>query len=232
MLSVASISHDFYNKAVLSDISFTISSGESLVILGPSGTGKSVLLKIIAKLISPTSGHIDLDGSPYNHKDLGMVFQHGALFSSLSIWENVSFFLRYNTKITKQEAMIAAEQALLAVGLDSSVLYLYPHELSGGMQRRVAIARTIIKKPKLLLFDEPTTGLDPFNTNVINETISHQFSALASTTITVTHDLKSALFIAHKIAFMHNGALLWFGMKDEMYSSDCPEMQQFLASCS
>jgi phospholipid/cholesterol/gamma-HCH transport system ATP-binding protein len=235
---VNNLSKNFADKQVLQDISFSINSGESLVILGGSGSGKSVLIKTIAGLIESTSGDIFIDNEQTNNlnekqqnkimQKIGFLFQGGALFDSLTIWENVAFRLIHQQKMSKQQAIDIAITKLQAVGLGSKVAYLLPCELSGGMQKRVSLARAIATNPEIIFFDEPTTGLDPIMADVINDLIIANSKQLGATTLTITHDMHSARKIADKVAMLYNGRFIWFGLVTDLYNSSNAYVEQFI----
>lgn len=212
---------NFDHKQVLKDVDLRVEKGESLVILGGSGSGKSVCIKTIATLIKPTSGSIKIDGVEITgieekQKDklmdkFGFLFQGGALFDSLPVWQNIAFRLIHSRKMDKKQAKEIALERLKAVGLDGKVADLYPHELSGGMQKRVALARATAANPEIIFFDEPTTGLDPIMADVIDNLIIANSKELGATTVTITHDMYSAKKIADKIAVLFEGKIIWFG---------------------
>ena len=235
---VRNLAKNFGSKQVLQDVSFEVKKGESLVILGGSGSGKSVCIKILSGLMKESSGIVEIDGknvSTLSKKEyqntlskFGFLFQGGALFDSLQIWENVAFYLLNNSKIKKPEAQEIALKKLQMVGLGSDVMNLYPNELSGGMQKRVALARTITVNPEVIFFDEPTTGLDPIMSDVINDLIISNCKNLGTTTITITHDMNSAKRIADKVAMLYKGEIIWFGKVGDMYNSKNPYLDQFI----
>ena len=237
-LIVKNLTKSFDEKHVLTGIDLSVKRGESVVILGGSGSGKSVLIKIIATLISPTSGSVQVDGEEVSSisaarrdklmEKFGFLFQGGALFDSLSIWENVAFRLLYHKKMSKKDAREIALQKLEAVGLSEKTADLFPSELSGGMQKRASLARAIASNPEIIFFDEPTTGLDPIMADVINELIVSNSKQLGATTITITHDMASARKIADKIAMLHEGKIIWFGDVKDMYSSGNAYLDQFI----
>ena len=237
-ISIKNLVKNFGSKEVLSGINLEVKKGESLVILGGSGSGKSVLIKLIATLINPTSGSIKIDGSEVSNisafeRDklmgkFGFLFQGGALFDSLSIWENVAFRLTHAAKLSKKDAKEIALQKLKAVGLEERVMNLYPSELSGGMQKRAALARAVAANPEIIFFDEPTTGLDPIMADVINDLIISNSKQLGATTVTITHDMHSAAKIADKIAMLYEGKIIWFGDVKDMYSSGNEYLDQFI----
>jgi phospholipid/cholesterol/gamma-HCH transport system ATP-binding protein len=237
-LLIKNLTKNFGLKQVLKGIDLSANQGESIVILGGSGSGKSVLIKIIATLIAPTSGSVKIDGKEIagikiHESDLlmekfGFLFQGGALFDSLPIWENVAFRLLYHKKIAKKEARAIALKKLQAVGLSQKTADLFPSELSGGMQKRASLARAIAGDPEIIFFDEPTTGLDPIMADVINNLIIANSKELGATTVTITHDIHSASRIADKIAMLYEGKIIWFGSVKDMYSSNNPYLDQFI----
>ncbi len=229
---------NFGTKPVLNGVNLEVLQGESLVILGGSGSGKSVLIKLIASLITPSSGSIKIDDKEVaniNAKDrdklmekFGFLFQGGALFDSLSIWENVAFRLLHHGKMNKKEARKIALQKLKAVGLSEKTADLFPSELSGGMQKRASLARAIAANPEIIFFDEPTTGLDPIMADVINDLIIANSKELGATTITITHDMNSARKIADKIAMLYEGKIIWLGNVKDMDDSGNAYLDQFI----
>ncbi len=237
-ISVKNLTKTFGSKEVLKGINLEVKKGESLVILGGSGSGKSVLIKLIATLIKPSSGSIKIDDSEVaNISDFerdklmskfGFLFQGGALFDSLTIWENIAFRLVHAAKMNKKDAKDIALQKLRAVGLEERVMNLYPSELSGGMQKRAALARAVAANPEIIFFDEPTTGLDPIMADVINDLIIANSKELGATTVTITHDMHSARKIADKIAMLYEGKIIWFGDVKDMYSSGNQYLEQFI----
>jgi phospholipid/cholesterol/gamma-HCH transport system ATP-binding protein len=228
----------FGKKEVLAGVDLDIRKGESLVVIGGSGTGKSVLIKCIQGLLVPDCGSIKIDGeetvgSKKNiHDKMGMLFQGAALFDSLSVWENVAFTLLENTKISRSDARLEAIRVLRQVGLAPDVADLSPAELSGGMQKRVGLARAIISKPEIIFFDEPTTGLDPIMADVINDLIIESARCLGATTLTITHDMASARKIADRIAMLYKGKIIWSGTVKEMDKTENPYVRQFIAGSS
>ncbi len=237
-IKVSKLSKSFGSKEVLKNVNFEVKKGESVVILGGSGSGKSVLIKNISTLMEPTSGSIKIDGQEITklgakHHDslmakIGFLFQGGALFDSLTIWENVAFRLLYQKKLDKKDAKEIAISKLKAVGLSEKTADLYPSELSGGMQKRASLARAIAANPEIIFFDEPTTGLDPIMADVINDLIISNSKELGASSITITHDMASAKKIADKIAMLYHGEIIWFGDAKDMYSSNNPFLDQFV----
>jgi phospholipid/cholesterol/gamma-HCH transport system ATP-binding protein len=235
---VKNLIKNFEDKSVLAGVDLQVKNGESLVILGGSGSGKSVLIKIISTLISPTSGSVFIDGEnvfksqPKKREEIiqkfGFLFQGGALFDSLTIWENVAFRLINHDRVNKKDAKEIAIKKLKSVGLSDKVANLFPSELSGGMQKRASLARAIATNPEIIFFDEPTTGLDPIMADVINDLIIANSKELGATTITITHDMSSARKIADKIAMLYEGRIIWFGDVKDMYSSGNEYLDQFI----
>jgi phospholipid/cholesterol/gamma-HCH transport system ATP-binding protein len=223
---------------VLDGLDLDCAAGESLVIIGGSGTAKSVLLKCILGLLRPDAGAIRIDGEESVGLGgiarerlmlkFGMLFQGGALFDSLRVWENVAFGLIHARGMERQTAREIAFAKLAAVGLGEEVAGLYPAELSGGMQKRVALARAIAAEPEILFFDEPTTGLDPIMSGVINQLIGQCVRDLGATAISITHDLVSARRIADRIAMLHQGRIVWHGPPADLDHSGNPVVDQFV----
>ena len=228
----------FGKKQVLNGVELDLYKGESLVVIGGSGTGKSVLIKCIQGLLIPDSGSIQIDDIEIvnerpdviekMHSRMGMLFQGGALFDSLMVWENVAFDLLQNRGFSKKEARIRAIKVLRQVGLGEDIADLYPSELSGGMQKRVGLARAVITKPEIIFFDEPTTGLDPIMADVINDLIIESAKDLGATTLTITHDMASARKIADKIAMLYQGKIIWYGTVKDLDKTDNPYVRQFV----
>lgn len=237
-LLVKNLVKNFDEKKVLTGIDLQVNKSESVVILGGSGSGKSVLIKIIATLIAPTSGSIWVDDQEVAHisshdrdklmEKFGFLFQGGALFDSLPVWENVAFRLLHQKKMSKKEAREIAIEKLCSVGLSAKTADLFPAELSGGMQKRASLARAIAVSPEIIFFDEPTTGLDPIMADVINDLIIANSKQLGATTITITHDMQSARKIADKVAMLFEGKIIWFGNVKDMYSSGNAYLDQFI----
>ena len=240
MISIKNIKKAFNEVNVLNGINLDVAKGESMVVIGGSGTGKSVLLKVILGLIQPDSGEIFLEGQSLSRigreqflERFGMLFQGGALFDSLNVWQNISFrLIRGNGRINAKEAREIAEQKLQIVGLKPEISELFPSELSGGMQKRVGLARAIASNPEIIFFDEPTTGLDPIMAGVINELIREIVVEMGVTAITITHDMASARAIGDKIAMIHNGIIQWNGQITDLEKSNDPYLIQFLNGSS
>jgi phospholipid/cholesterol/gamma-HCH transport system ATP-binding protein len=236
MITLAGVHKSFGSNQVLRGVDLTIASGTSMVIIGGSGTGKSVLLKCILGLVRHDAGRIELDGQDVTTADrddflarFGMLFQGGALFDSLRVWENVAFrLMRGQLKRPKAEAREIAIEKLRRVGLKPEVADLYPAELSGGMQKRVGLARAIAAAPEIIFFDEPTTGLDPIMAGVINELIREIVVEMGATAMTITHDMSSVRAIADSVAMLHAGKIRWTGPVSEMDATSDPYVQQFI----
>ncbi len=241
-IKVSNLHKAFGKKVVLDGVDLEIKKGESLVVIGGSGTGKSVLIKCIQGLLTPDTGSILVDdqevvGAARSERDslhskMGMLFQGGALFDSLSVWENVAFGLIENQRLSKKVAKVEAIRVLRQVGLAPDVADLSPSELSGGMQKRVGLARAIATRPEIIFFDEPTTGLDPIMADVINELIIESVKGLGATALTITHDMASARKIADKIAMLYKGKIIWYGTVKEMDKTDNPYVCQFIHGSS
>ena len=227
----------FGEKKVLDGIDLDVMPGTGMVVIGGSGSGKSVLIKSIIGLVTPDSGVIEIDGedvlkaSPGRARALraqiGMLFQNGALFDSLPVWENVTFGLLAQNKIRRSAARGKAIEVLAQVGLAENVAALSPSELSGGMQKRVALARAIASEPAIMFFDEPTTGLDPIMGAVIDELIVDCVKRLGSTSIAITHDMASAQRIGDRAAMLYEGRVCWSGLAEELMTSTDPVVDQF-----
>jgi phospholipid/cholesterol/gamma-HCH transport system ATP-binding protein len=237
-IALAGVEKSFGRKRVLDGIDLAVAAGESLVIIGGSGTGKSVLIKCILGLMRPEAGSIRIDGEETVGlrragrerviRKFGMLFQGSALFDSLSVWENVAFGLVQGRGMRRDEARDIALKKLAAVGLGPEVAILSPAELSGGMQKRVALARAIAAEPEIVFFDEPTTGLDPIMADVINRLIVSSVRELGATTVSITHDMTSARRIADRIAMLHKGRIVWQGQASEIDHTDNPFVDQFV----
>lgn len=235
-ISLKNVSKSFGTNAVLAGIDLDIATGESMVVIGGSGTGKSVLLKCILGIMQPESGDILIDGeaaASANRDEFlarfGMLFQGGALFDSLPVWHNVAFRLRQGRgRLSKSDARELAILKLRRVGLAPEVADLFPAELSGGMQKRVGLARAIAAEPEIIFFDEPTTGLDPIMAGVINELIREIVVEMGATAVTITHDMSSVRAIADKVAMIHDGKVQWAGAIGDIDHSGDPYLDQFI----
>jgi phospholipid/cholesterol/gamma-HCH transport system ATP-binding protein len=236
ILELKNVHKAFGDKQVLRGIDLTVAAGKSLVIIGGSGTGKSVTIKCALGLLTPDQGEIRFDGEPASSKksiDLlrrrtGMLFQGGALFDSLTVWENVAFALIYRDGVSRTEAKKRAIENLAKVRLPASAGDLRPAELSGGMQKRVALARAIIANPDLIFFDEPTTGLDPITADAVNNLIVEQVKALGAAAVTITHDMASVRKIADEVAMLHEGRIIWRGPVSDLDNSGNAHIDQFV----
>ena len=241
-ISIRNLRKSFGKKQVLAGVDLDVYAGESLVVIGGSGTGKSVLIKCIQGLLIPDTGSIKINGAEVIgargseqrdfHSKMGMLFQGGALFDSLSVWENVAFALLENQKVNREKTKVEAIRVLRQVGLAPDVADLSPSELSGGMQKRVGLARAIITNPEIIFFDEPTTGLDPIMADVINDLIVESAKGLGATTLTITHDMASVRKIADRVAMLYKGKIIWQGTVKEMDKTEDPYVQQFINGCS
>ncbi len=228
----------FGKKVVLESIDLDVGVGESVVIIGGSGTGKSVMLKSILGLLRPGHGSIKVDGKEVTTMDtaqrervnrkFGMLFQGGALFDSLRVWENVAFGLLAEKRCSRAEGRDIAVQKLAQVGMSADVAGLMPAELSGGMQKRVGLARAIASSPEIIFFDEPTTGLDPIMADVINNLIIKVTRELGATALSITHDMASARKIANRIAMLYEGRIIWQGPVQDIDASGNPYVEQFI----
>jgi phospholipid/cholesterol/gamma-HCH transport system ATP-binding protein len=236
MITLSNVHKSFGAKQVLQGINLTIARGESLVIIGGSGTGKSVLLKCILGLVKPDAGTITLEGENVAHADrdaflarFGMLFQGSALFDSMPVWQNVAFrLLRGQLKRPQAEAREIAIEKLRRVGLSPDAADLFPSELSGGMQKRVGLARAIAAQPDVIFFDEPTTGLDPIMAGVINDLIREIVTEMGATAMTITHDMSSVRAIADQVAMLHDGIIQWQGPIADLDANSDPYVSQFI----
>lgn len=228
----------FGDKHVLRGLDLDIGAGESVVVIGGSGTGKSVLLKCILGLLEPDAGNIEVDGRnvvglrgaerDVVMRKFGMLFQNAALFDSLPVWENVAFGLIQGEGMERAPAKKIALEKLAAVGLGADVAELGPAELSGGMRKRVGLARAIATEPEIIFFDEPTTGLDPIMGDVINDLIVKCVHELGATALSITHDMASARKIAHRVAMLFEGRIIWAGPVAEIDKSGNDHVDQFI----
>lgn len=237
MIKVVDLYKSFNQNQVLRGVNLEVEKGESVVVIGGSGSGKSVLIKHIIGILKPDSGKVFIDGEDItvmNEKELnevrkkfGMLFQSAALFDSLSVWENVGFGLLQHSNLKKSQIRQIAREKLAMVGL-KDVEDLRPSELSGGMKKRVGLARAIAMEPEILLYDEPTTGLDPIMADVINELIISLKEELKVTSVAITHDMVSAYKIADKIAMLYKGQIIEVGSPEQIKNSPNPIVQQFI----
>ena len=240
ILEVKDLKKTFGNNIILNNINFNLLESESLAIIGASGSGKSVLLKNIIGLLEPDTGSIKINSTemvnlPRRDKEnlllkLGITFQHGALFDSLKIWENIIFKIQNQQKISKVDGRKLALSIIKRLSLKPEILDLFPSEISGGMQKRVAIARAICGNPKILLFDEPTSGLDPVTGSVIDQLIITAVKTIGASAITITHDMASVSRIADKVILIDKKTISWSGTPKEMLVSKNLKIKEFIKS--
>ena len=236
MIKLIGVTKSFGNNHVLRGVDLTVDRGTSFVIIGGSGTGKSIAIKSVLGLVTPDAGKITVDGQDVTQTDrdaflarFGMLFQGAALFDSLPVWQNVAFrLLRGSLKRPKDEARQIAIEKLRRVGLTPDVADRLPAELSGGMQKRVGLARAIAADPEIIFFDEPTTGLDPIMAGVINDLIREIVAEMGATAITITHDMTSVRAIADNVAMLHDGVIQWAGPVGDIDTSGDPFLDQFI----
>lgn len=237
-VNIHHVSKKFDFRTVIDDVSISIKPGESFVILGGSGAGKSVMLKMIVGLISPDDGIVKIGDRIVNKnlpfrddmsiwKDIGYLFQENALFDWMTLWENVGFMELHHFKKKRSLVKELAIEKLSMVGIKESLCGLYPHQISGGMQKRVGIARAIFHNPKLILFDEPTSGLDPIISSAINQLTLDMSKNIGATAITITHDIKAATAVGDRIGLLYRGKFIWCGTREEFANSDDPAVIQF-----
>ena len=237
-IAIRGLTKSFGAKKVLQGVDLDLPAGRSLVVIGGSGTGKSVLIKCVLGLMTPDGGSIKVDGVEVVGADratmdglrrkFGMLFQGGALFDSLPVWENVAFGLLATNRVSRAEAQAKAVETLGLVGLAPEVARLMPAELSGGMQKRVGLARAIAHEPEILFFDEPTTGLDPIMADVINGLIRGTTHTLGATALSITHDMASVRKIADRVAMLYGGRIVWEGPVERIDASGNPYVDQFI----
>ena len=238
VIKVSNLSKSFDRNIVLKNINFELLEGESLAIIGASGSGKSVLLKNIIGLLKPDKGSIKINNTemvslPRSSKEkillnLGITFQHGALFDSLKNWENIIFKTANIKKVNNKQGKQLAFSIIKQLGLKPDILDLYPSEISGGMQKRVAIARAICGNPRILLFDEPTSGLDPVTGSLIDKLIKKAVKSVGGSAITITHDMASVCRIADKVVLIDKQTISWSGTPKEMFVSTNTKIQEFI----
>jgi phospholipid/cholesterol/gamma-HCH transport system ATP-binding protein len=237
-LELRGVAKTFEGRRVLDGVDIAVQPGRSLVIIGASGQGKSVTLKIAVGLLKPDGGRVLMDGEDITdlktaeranrHGKIGVLFQGAALFDSLKVWQNVGFRLVNADKVPRREARERAIEALSRVGLPAGVADRYPSELSGGMQKRVGLARAVVAHPEILFFDEPTTGLDPITADTINDLILEEVKRLGCTAVSITHDMASATKIGDEIAMLHGGRIVWRGPARAICDADNAYVQQFI----
>lgn len=241
-IDVAGLTKSFDDNHVLRGIDLRVAKGESLVLFGTSGSGKSLLLKCIVGLIPPDSGSVKVDGEETTEYGaaqrtrfmdrIGVLFQYSGLFDSLRVWENIAFQLTHYRHMGAKQARQLAVEKLIAVGLTPDTADLYPSELSGGMQKRVGIARAISTNPEILFLDEPTAGLDPIMTNRINELINSLVEELKATAVIITSDMSSARQISDHMAMIHDGRIIWTGLTETLDESGSAHVHQFVNQLS
>lgn len=226
IISILNLSLSFDDRTVLKDLNFDISKGGSLVILGASGSGKSVLTKTIIGLLAPDSGSVKINSKSKNK--FGVLFQNSALFDYVTVWENISFNYKKRFNISKKEAKQLAIKKLNDVGLEKNIADMFPIELSGGMKKRVALARAIAHNPEIIILDEPTSGLDPIMSDIVNEIIIKLSKDFNPTIITITHDIHSAFKIADKIAVLYEGEIISHGTVQEIQNTNNEYIKKFI----
>lgn len=243
MIEIKHLKKSFGEKHVLKDVNLTLEKGQTTCILGGSGSGKSTLIKCLIGLLETTSGQILVDGRDITkiksemklaavRRRFGYLFQEGALFDSMTVGENVTFGLKYLTDVPVSDYPKIIKEKLALVGLKEEVAKLNPSELSGGMKKRVSLARVLAVEPEVILYDEPTTGLDPIMSDIISDLIIDLKQKLGVTSVVITHDMHSAFKIADKIAFLYEGNILLYGTPEEFRKTDNPYVKQFVAGSS
>jgi phospholipid/cholesterol/gamma-HCH transport system ATP-binding protein len=238
LIQLKNVNKSFGDRKVLADVNLHVYAGETLVIIGRSGVGKSTILKLMAGLAMPDSGEVWIEGEEICHlnedelnelrKKMGVVFQYAALFDSLTVFENIAFRLLRDFKMTRRDAVEVVRQKLELVGLKDDLLDLKPAQLSGGMRKRVGLARAIAVNPEIILYDEPTSGLDPVTSEAINDLILDMQKKLKMTSVVVTHDMHSAYKVANRIAMIYDGKIIGIGTPDEIKKSQDPYIVQFV----
>ena len=243
MIEIVHLKKSFGEKHVLKDVSLKIPKGKTTCILGGSGSGKSTLIKCLIGLLETTGGQILVDGRDITkiksevrlaavRRRFGYLFQEGALFDSMTVGENVTFGLRYLTDVPESDYPRIVKEKLALVGLKEDVAKLNPSELSGGMKKRVSLARVLAVEPEVILYDEPTTGLDPIMSDIISDLIMDLKAKLGVTSVVITHDMHSAFKIADYIAFLYEGNILLHGTPEEFRKTDNPYVKQFVTGSS
>ena len=237
-IRLVEIAKQFDDAPALADVSFAVAPGQSVALIGGSGSGKSLTLKCILGLVTPDAGRVVVDGTDTIAlgagqrmrwmRKFGVLFQRQGLFDSLPVWRNVAFRLIHEAGMSRAAARAAAERTLATVGLDRDVGALYPAELSGGMQKRVGLARAIAAEPKILLLDEPTAGLDPIMTNMISDLINELVRNLNATVIAITSDMVGAERISERVVMLHEGRVVWQGATTALHSTDNAYVHQFV----
>ncbi len=243
MIEIKHLRKSFGNKHVLKDVNLTLEKGQTTCILGGSGSGKSTLIKCLIGLLETSGGQILVDGRDITkiksevklaaiRRRFGYLFQEGALFDSMTVGENVTFGLKYLTDVPEKDYPNIIKEKLALVGLREDVAKLNPSELSGGMKKRVSLARVLAVEPEVILYDEPTTGLDPIMSDIISDLIIDLKQKLGVTSVVITHDMRSAFKIADKIAFLYEGNILLYGTPEEFRKTDNPYVKQFVTGSS
>jgi phospholipid/cholesterol/gamma-HCH transport system ATP-binding protein len=237
-IRLENLTKSFGDNHVLKGVDLEVAAGESVVLIGPSASGKTLILKCVLGLVVPDAGRILIDGEDITHlgpkerepfvRRMGMLFQQSALFDSLTVWENVAFRLLQDKGLTRDQAKAIALETLASVGMGPEVGELLPAEISGGMQKRVGFARAIANRPEIVLLDEPTAGLDPIMTNIINELIVQNLRGIGATTLSITSDLVGARKVADRIAMVYGGRIIWTGPVARMDDSGDPYVDQFV----
>jgi phospholipid/cholesterol/gamma-HCH transport system ATP-binding protein len=232
------VTKSFGDNHVLKGVDLDVAAGDSVVLIGPSASGKTLILKCILGLVIPDSGRVLVDGEDITHlgrkerepfvRRMGMLFQQSALFDSLTVWENVAFRLLQDEGLTRAQAQAIALETLASVGMGPEVGELLPAEISGGMQKRVGFARAIASRPEIVLLDEPTAGLDPIMTNIINELILENLRGMGATMLSITSDLAGARKVADRVAMVYGGKIIWAGPVERMDDSGNPYVDQFV----
>ena len=241
-VKVKNLKKNFGQREILRGVSFTCKPSESVIILGESGMGKSVMMKIIGMLMDATSGSVKIGNQEIvgiternmekTMKNIGFLFQYSGLFEHLSVWENIMFYQLYIEKQNKEDMKETALNMMSSLDIPETAMNLKPTEISGGMQRRVAFARTIVKQPKLILLDEPTTGLDPVVCENVNATINKTKAHTKATMITITHDLNSALKTGDKIVVLQHGRIVWEGKPYDIFDCDVEYVQKYIKAAN
>ena len=241
-VKISKLKKNFGEREILRGVSFKCKAGESVIILGESGMGKSVMMRVIGMLLSATSGSVKIGEQEIvgiternmekTMKNIGFLFQSSGLFEHLPVWKNIMFYQLYIEKQNQEEMREMALKMIASLDIPEKAMDLLPSEISGGMQRRVALARTIVKQPKLILLDEPTTGLDPVVCENVNATINKTKNQTKATMITITHDLNSALQIGDKIVVLQHGQIVWEGKPYDIFDCDIEYVKRYIKAAN